>query len=131
LGENIACNFLEKHNFRIVDRNIRVNNNEIDIIALDQNNDELVFIEVKTRKSYDFGTPALAVSEWKLKNMAFVAREYLRKKHCYLDYRFDIIAIHYLKGKGSEHVGSSESTGKSLKSPGQPQIEHFENISWP
>ncbi|GIK83765.1 MAG: UPF0102 protein [Patescibacteria group bacterium] len=113
-GETIACEYLQQHNFQILDRNSRVNNNEIDIIALDQVKNEIVFIEVKTRKSSLFGTPALAVSNKKLRSMVLVARNYLRQYHCNLDYRFDIIAICYL--------GNTQS---------KPQIEHFENISWP
>jgi putative endonuclease len=116
VGERLACNFLKKKNYKILGINLRVKNNEIDIVALDNPKNELVFIEVKTRSSIQFGTPALAVSNKKLQSITLVAKKYLRQHHCNLDYRFDIIAISYLKQRGIKP---------------KPKIEHFENISWP
>ena len=116
LGEELACQYLVTKNYKILDRNIRVKNNEIDVIALDQQNNELVFIEIKTRSNTTFGNPDLAVTNKKLQSMALVAKWYMKLNHYYLDFRFDIIAIHYLK-----------DDAKKLN----PQIEHFENISWP
>ena len=47
LGENIAAKYLESSGYHILDRNFRARQGELDIIAVD--NDELVFVEVKTR----------------------------------------------------------------------------------
>lgn len=109
---------MKAKNYQIINKNIRVKNNEIDIVALDQDNNEIVFIEVKTRSSNSFGSPALAVSKLKLKSMTFVARHFLKQNYCNMDYRFDIIAITYF-GENSAH-------NKGTK----PKIEHFENITW-
>ena len=49
LGENIACEYLEKDGYRIITRNFNCFYGEIDIIAI--KNSELIFIEVKTRKN--------------------------------------------------------------------------------
>lgn len=114
LGEQTACKYLLHKNYKILATNLRVTNNEIDIIALDQVNRELVFIEVKTRKNSNFGTPEIAVTNKKIQSMNFVAQRYIKSNHCNLDYRFDIIAITYL--------------GNSMQ---EPRIEHFENITWP
>lgn len=102
--------------YKILEINIRINNSEIDIIALDNKFDEIVFIEVKTRSNCFFGNPSQAVTKNKLKNMNLVAQNYLRQRGYNNDYRFDIIAIEYLKGDD-----------KLVN----PQIQHFENVSWP
>ncbi len=114
LGERTACNFLLFQNYTILATNLRVKNNEIDIVALDKKTNELVFIEVKTRKNSNFGKPEIAVTNKKIQSMSFVAKQYIKSNHCNLDYRFDIISITYLQSPQNE-----------------PQIEHFENITWP
>lgn len=105
-GEEKARLFLVKKNYKILGSNIRVGHREIDIIALDQDNKELVFVEVKTRRSGKFGHPALAVNQSKLKMMQTVARVYMKKIGGNKDFRFDVITV--LPGK----------------------IEHYENVSW-
>ena len=50
-GEDQACLFLERHNFKVIERNYHTTVGEIDIIA--QKGDDYYFIEVKTRKSGD------------------------------------------------------------------------------
>lgn len=79
LGEDKACNFLQKKGFKIIERNFRKGYGEIDIIAIDSLNQEektLVFIEVKTRKSNSFGSPLEAITPWKLKSLIRTAQFY-------------------------------------------------------
>lgn len=79
LGEDKACNFLQKKRFKIIERNFRKGYGEIDIIAIDSSNQEektLVFIEVKTRKSNSFGSPLEAITPWKLKSLIRTAQFY-------------------------------------------------------
>jgi len=97
-------------NYQILAQNIRLGLNEIDIIALDREFDELVFIEVKTRDSADFGHPNQAVKFKKIASMRKVAQTYLKKLRLQNDYRFDIITV----------IGKNGNN-----------IEHFENITWP
>lgn len=73
-GEEIASNFLKKQGYKIIDRNFRIRNGEIDIIAIDKN--ILVFVEVKTRKSAEFGTPLEAITRWKLKSLINTSQYY-------------------------------------------------------
>ena len=101
--------------YKILEINIRINNSEIDLIALDTKFDEIVFIEVKTRSSGFFGNPTEAVTRKKLESMSLVASNYLRRKRFNRDYRFDIITVEYLRGDAKL---------------ANPQIKHFENISW-
>lgn len=77
-GERIAENYLVKKGFRIIDRNFRVRYGEIDLIALYQNN--LIFVEVKTRWGTIFGRPEEAITAWKLKTIIKTA-EYFKLLH--------------------------------------------------
>jgi len=91
-GEDIAAAFLKEKGYRIIDRNYRCPIGEIDIVAKDKN--ELVFIEVKTRKSKALGYPEQAVGVKKQRKMSQLALWYLReKKLTNISARFDVVAI--------------------------------------
>ena len=64
-GEDLAAQFLQKNGYKILERNFAKRYAEIDIVA--QEKDVLVFVEVKTRTSSDFGNPLEAITFWKLK----------------------------------------------------------------
>lgn len=74
LGEDKACEYLKKLNFKIIERNFRKGYGEIDIVALDK--DVLAFIEVKTRTSNQFGSPLESIVYWKLKSLIRTAQYY-------------------------------------------------------
>jgi len=93
IGEQIAENFLTKNNYQIIARNFRLRNGEIDIIAIEPPQSgksldtspflrpgskypTLVFFEVKTRTSDDFGTPLEAITYFKLKALIRSAQVY-------------------------------------------------------
>lgn len=63
-GEELAADYLETQGMRVIDRNWRCADGEIDIVALD--GDTLVVAEVKTRRSLDYGHPFEAVGTVKL-----------------------------------------------------------------
>ncbi len=90
-GEEIACNFLLTRGYSILERNYRWKHLEVDIIALKE--EELVFVEVKTRNSTIFGEPYSAVTRAKQKQIIQVANAYINSKK--LDYysRFDVFSI--------------------------------------
>jgi len=91
-GENIAAAYLKKRGYRVLQRNYRKKCGEIDIIACD--NDELVFIEVKTRSSAEYGSPFSAVSSRKQKQIIKTAETYLAETDNFdTAARFDVIAI--------------------------------------
>lgn len=69
LGESVACRYLEKHGYKIIERNFRIRGGEIDIIAL--KDQTLIFIEVKTRYSRAFGLPEESITRRKI---AFLIR---------------------------------------------------------
>ena len=92
-GENRAVAFLLKNNYKILARNFRYKKLEIDIIALDKTVDEVVFVEVKYRKSSDYGEPAQTVSHRQLKNLKTVSQIFLMQYQLEKNFRFDIISI--------------------------------------
>lgn len=77
-GEEKAAKFLEKKGYKIIDRNFKKRYEEIDIIALEDHGKDktLVFIEVKTRTSSDYGSPLEAIAFWKLKSLIKAAQYY-------------------------------------------------------
>jgi len=91
-GEKKAALFLKKHGYEIVQHNFRCAIGEIDIIARERG--ELVFVEVKTRKSNDLGYPEQAVGLKKQKKISQVAAYYLQKNDLTDAHaRFDVVAI--------------------------------------
>lgn len=98
LGENIAAQFLEDKGYRIIQKNFRYSTfGEIDIIAMQ--NEYLVFIEVKTYKTEEFGEPLLLVNKKKQEKIRKLAQIFmLQKKITDTDCRFDVIGIKIGKG---------------------------------
>ena len=92
MGEALAIRALKRHGYTIVKKNHRSRLGEIDIIAEQDN--VLVFIEVKARKSSRFGMPKFAVTIKKQRKMAQVALEYLKQTN-QMDRqaRFDVVTV--------------------------------------
>lgn len=91
LGEQLACQYLKKKKYKILDTHVTHRMGEIDIVARD--GDEYVFVEVKTRTNQRFGTPEQSITPHKLHAMAIVAYEYMMKHAPHASYRFDAVAI--------------------------------------
>jgi putative endonuclease len=102
-GERLAARFLRQQGLRIIARNFKNHIGEIDLIALD--GDQVVFVEVKTRKSTKFGQPVEAVGYAKQKKITQVALSYL-KKHKLMERstRFDIVGIIWPDGSKTPEV---------------------------
>lgn len=75
-GEKIAVDFLLKKGYRILETNFRTRFGEIDVIALDK--DLVVYVEVKTRSSRQFGLPEEAVGHRKLQHLLKAAAYFLQ-----------------------------------------------------
>lgn len=91
-GEDVAASYLKKMGYKIIERNYRNKIGEIDIIA--KNKENLVFVEVKTRSSDKFGTPAEAVTYYKKQKIVNTAKYYLMKNPTELNIRFDIAEVY-------------------------------------
>lgn len=96
-GEKIAKEYLEQKGYTILERNFSCNQGEIDIIALD--NQEIVFIEVKTRTNMNYGLASEAVNRQKKKHLIKTIKYYIHIRNLEDEFiRIDVIEI-YLKNK--------------------------------
>ena len=101
-GENLACKYLREHNYDIMERNFMCREGEVDIIAQDRNNKEVVFIEVKTRSNFKYGNPIDSVDENKQKHIKKVIKYYIYKNHMQnIAIRIDVIEV-YIKKEGCQ-----------------------------
>jgi putative endonuclease len=92
LGEKIARDFLGKNGYEIVETNYRCADGEMDIIARQE--DTLVFIEVRTKKSRRFGTPEESITPRKKEKLRTVAERYLQDLGGLpASWRIDVVAI--------------------------------------
>lgn len=90
-GEDLACRYLEKQGYKIIERNKHYSRFcEIDIIALYK--DTHVFVEVKTRKTNAFGTPMEAIQRRNLR-IYTNAVQYYTSENKVKKYRIDVIGI--------------------------------------
>ena len=92
-GEGLAEKFLRKKGYKILQRNFKTRIGEIDIIASD--GDYLVFVEVKSRKSLEYGQPFEAVNRHKRRKIANVAMMYLKRLKEVPPCRFDVVSVYY------------------------------------
>jgi len=92
LYETKALEFLRLKGLKFLDRNIRGTYGEVDLIFTDENT--LVFVEVKYRRTTNFGFGAEAVDKRKVKRIYLTAMEYIwNNKLEDMDVRFDLISF--------------------------------------
>lgn len=91
LGEDIAVTYLERKGYKILVRNFRFGRVELDIVAEYEN--DIVFIEVKTRTSDQMAYPEQAVGKAKQRNIRLAAEQFLEERNITKPARFDIIAV--------------------------------------
>ena len=108
-GEDAASSFLAKNGYKIVARNWKMRANEIDIIA--ENENFMIFIEVKTRSGNYLEHPCTAVAASKQKTIIKTADSYIRRHNIDKDSRFDIITV--------------------IKNNEKLEITHIENAFYP
>jgi putative endonuclease len=99
-GEDVAASFLERHGCRIVARNYRGQAGEIDIIA-EEVGSTVRFVEVKTRTSDCYGTPAEAVTYGKQAKIRRTALQWLdgAAPRFYEGLAFDVIEVRIRRGR--------------------------------
>ncbi|MDX2195355.1 MAG: YraN family protein [Cytophagales bacterium] len=90
-GEAMAKDYLSAKGYDILQQNYRYRRAEIDIIA--KYHDVLIFVEVKYRKSAEYGTPESFVSETKKEHLQSAANKYMEDAGWHSYIRFDIVAI--------------------------------------
>lgn len=110
-GEGLAAAYLREKGYVILERDWHSGHRDIDIIA--QQNETIVFVEVKTRKSRDFVDPVTAVDRQKQFNLLKAINNYIQYKHINAPFRFDVITI----------VGKPGNNN--------PEIQHIEDFQLP
>ena len=109
-GEQLARDFLISKGYQILEQNWSCGHKEIDIIAKDGN--ELVIVEVKTRRVQCLVDPEETVDKMKQRYLIWAAEAYVERNNLDMDVRFDIVAI--VVDKNNEH-----------------RIDHIENAFYP
>lgn len=92
LGEKLARDFLKKRGYHILETNYRCPHGEIDIIA--KHKDSLVFIEVRAKRSPEFGSPEESITPAKKEKIRATAYHY-QQTHDNLppSWRIDVVAV--------------------------------------
>ncbi len=92
LGEKLAKDFLKKRGYHVLEANYRCPEGEIDIVA--RHKDYLVFIEVRTKKSLEFGSPEESITLTKKERLRATAYHY-RQTHDDLPllWRIDFVTV--------------------------------------
>lgn len=91
LAEQLACNYLQQQGLKLIEKNYRCRQGEIDLVM--QQGDSLVFVEVRQRSQSGFGGAAASVTVKKQEKLRLTALHYLQQKAPRADARFDVIAI--------------------------------------
>ena len=107
-GEEVAEYYLRRKGYTILERDWKSGHRDLDIVALDEAGNTLVFVEVKTRRNQMFTDPVEAVGYQKIRNLQLAANHYIKYHQADLDIRFDIVTV----------VGTPDV---------EPEIEHIEN----
>ncbi len=103
-GETLAARYLKEKGYEILARNYRHGKAEIDLIV--QKDDWVLFVEVKTRKSSDYGEPEQFVMTQQAGRIFDAAEEWIFSTNWQGHIRFDVVSV----------------------KPGEsPEIEHFED----
>ena len=109
-GEDLAIEFLQKQGYRIIERNFRIRGGEIDVIA--QEGNTLVYVEIKTRTTFQFGRPEEAVTPKKIHFLKRAAKFYRNNRKPLIELeRIDVVAV-------------------DLLDPANPQIKLIKNVTF-
>lgn len=92
-GEELAAKYLEQKGYVIRDRDWRQGKLDLDIVAVADDGETVVFVEVKARKTNAFGQPEQAVDAKKIKRLARAADSYVKSLGVSAPLRFDIVSI--------------------------------------
>jgi putative endonuclease len=92
-GEKVAAKVLKKKGYKILGRRVHIGTrDELDLIARDGK--VLVFVEVKTRASENYGSPISSVDRHKRHTLSRAAVRYIKKlKNPHIYFRFDVVEV--------------------------------------
>ena len=102
-GEELASRFLQDKGYQILETKYRCTWGEVDIVARDGN--ELVFVEVRTRRDTKYGTPEESLTPAKAQRLVATAEDYLqRHAEANLGWRIDLVAIRLGEGRRVKEI---------------------------
>jgi putative endonuclease len=102
-GERLAAEELVRRGYRILEQNFRCCHGEIDLVAEDEH--DLIFVEVKTRRGNVYGLPEEAVTYRKRQKIVQVASYYLDLHACSeRSWRIDVVAVQLSRGGRPEEI---------------------------
>ena len=97
-GESMAARYYRKRGYSLLDARYRTRFGEIDLVA--EKGDLIVFVEVKTRTGFEYGTPAMAVDKNKKAHIKQTAKVYIHLNRLYnYEIEFDVIEVIIMNGK--------------------------------
>ena len=104
-GERLARQYLERAGYRIVAANYRCSWGEIDLVAEDGK--ELVFVEVRTRRTASYGSPQESITRQKAEHLHATALHYLQDRAAVLctgdcQWRIDLVSVVLESGQGPQ-----------------------------
>ena len=108
-GEDMAVKHLEEKGYKILKRNWKAGKLELDIIA--ENNDFIIFVEVKTRSEDFLMAPSTAITRDKQRSIIFAADTYIQRNYIDKESRFDVITV--------------------IKIGASYEVDHIENAFYP
>lgn len=92
-GEDLAVAYLQGKGYAILERDWKSGHRDIDIIAKEEDDETIVFVEVKTRRNRLFGEPEDAIDYRKLQSLQLAINHYIKAGRINCAVRFDIISI--------------------------------------
>ena len=101
-GEEKAASYLKRHGYKVLDRNCRYRQGEIDIVA--EKKELIVFVEVKTRKNDNYAEAREFVTNAKQQRVIAAAQLWMQENDCEKQPRFDVIEIYAPNGESSHNV---------------------------
>ena len=103
LGEELAGRFLREQGYQILTTNYRCPQGEVDIVAKD--GEEVVFVEVRTRRSQGFGTPQESLTRAKIRRLVATSQDYLQGYGgADTNWRIDLVSIRLDQGNRLEDI---------------------------
>lgn len=90
-AEQIACDYLQQQGLQLITQNYHCRRGEIDLIMCDD--DTLVFVEVRARRSNRFGSALESITADKQSRIIATAQQYLQQNRLQQNCRFDVIAV--------------------------------------
>lgn len=98
-SEHEACHFLQARGFILIQQNYFCRYGEIDLIMQDQ--DDIVFVEVRSRSRLDYGHAIETINHDKIKKLIKTGQHFLQARQWLykVNSRFDVVAIHQIASK--------------------------------